>query len=392
MQAGGTRRVRHGGGGYSQAMTGAGTTRLRELAALFLRLGAIGFGGPAAHIALMQDEVVIRKKWLTRQRFLDLVGATNLIPGPNSTELAIHIGRDRAGWPGLVVAGAAFIAPAFVIVLALACLYARYGTTPAAESLLYAIAPVIIAVVVIALWQLSRTAVKSWLLAAIGGAVLVFYLAGVNELVLLAGAALVSLLQTLPLRATAGLAMPWLAQTAADPEVGLIRLFALFLKFGSIVFGSGYVLVAFLRADLVERLGWLSNEQLIDAVAIGQATPGPVFTTATFIGYLLAGVPGALLATLAIFLPSFLLVGLLNPLVTRMRESPTWGAALDGLNAAAVGLMAGVTVQLGRQALTDLFTIVLALGATAVILRWRPNSAWLVLTGALLGLGRLFFV
>jgi chromate transporter len=384
--------VRHGGGGYSQAMTGAGTTRLRELAALFLRLGAIGFGGPAAHIALMQDEVVIRKKWLTRQRFLDLVGATNLIPGPNSTELAIHIGRDRAGWPGLVVAGAAFIAPAFVIVLALACLYARYGTTPAAESLLYAIAPVIIAVVVIALWQLSRTAVKSWLLAAIGGAVLVFYLAGVNELVLLAGAALVSLLQTLPLRATAGLAMPWLAQTAADPEVGLIRLFALFLKFGSIVFGSGYVLVAFLRADLVERLGWLSNEQLIDAVAIGQATPGPVFTTATFIGYLLAGVPGALLATLAIFLPSFLLVGLLNPLVTRMRESPTWGAALDGLNAAAVGLMAGVTVQLGRQALTDLFTIVLALGATAVILRWRPNSAWLVLTGALLGLGRLFFV
>jgi chromate transporter len=373
-------------------MTGAGTTRLRELAALFLRLGAIGFGGPAAHIALMQDEVVIRKKWLTRQRFLDLVGATNLIPGPNSTELAIHIGRDRAGWPGLVVAGAAFIAPAFVIVLALACLYARYGTTPAAESLLYAIAPVIIAVVVIALWQLSRTAVKSWLLAAIGGAVLVFYLAGVNELVLLAGAAFVSLLQTLPLRATAGLAMPWLAQTAADPEVGLIRLFALFLKFGSIVFGSGYVLVAFLRADLVERLGWLSNEQLIDAVAIGQATPGPVFTTATFIGYLLAGVPGALLATLAIFLPSFLLVGLLNPLVTRMRESPTWGAALDGLNAAAVGLMAGVTVQLGRQALTDLFTIVLALGATAVILRWRPNSAWLVLTGALLGLGRLFFV
>lgn len=369
--------------------------RLWELARLFLRLGATAFGGPAAHVAMMHDEVVSRRKWLTEQRFLDLVGATNLIPGPNSTEMAIHVGLIRAGWPGLIVAGASFIVPAMLIVLGLAWAYVRFGSTPTAEALLYGIAPVVIAIVVRALAKLGRTAIKgSPLLLAVGVAALASYVAGLNELMLLFGAGLVVFL----VRAAAWLrtgrtysivplfvGSVFLAAVAERAPVDLWRLFLQFLKFGAVVYGSGYVLFAFLRGDLVDRLDWLTEQQLVDALAIGQLTPGPVFTTATFIGYLLGGTSGALLATLGIFLPGFAFVALLQPLVRRMRRSAWAGDLLDGVNIGAVGLMAGVTWQLGRQAIVDLPTALLAFAAMVILFRFSINSGWLVLAGAALG-------
>jgi chromate transporter len=316
-------------------------------------------------------------------------------PGPNSTELAIHIGRERAGWRGLLVAGSAFIAPAMVIVLALAWLYVEYGTTPASENVLYGIAPVVIAIIVDALWKLTRTAAKGPVLLVVGAVVFVFYLVGINELLLLGTAAVMTSMAANRHRITrAGLplvimAAPVLRVSApARSDEDLSRLFLLFLKFGSVVFGSGYVLLAFIRADLVSRLGWLTNEQLVDAVAIGQFTPGPVFTTATFIGYLVAGLTGAVLATVAIFLPSFLFVAALNPLIPKLRRSPWLAPALDGLNIASVGLMAGVTVQLGRAAILDPLTVVLAMASLLVIAQWKPNPAWLILAGAVVGLLR----
>jgi chromate transporter len=368
-------------------------SQLRELARLFLKLGTIGFGGPAVHIALMRQEVVERRRWLSEQHFLDLVGATNAIPGPNSTELAIHIGRERAGWKGLLVAGSAFIAPAAVIVLVLAWLYVEYGTSPAAENVLYGIAPVVIAIVADALWKLARVAAKGPVLSLLGAIVFGLYLWGVNEILLLAAAAVVASVMAngrrivgsgTPVIVAAASLFQWSAQPQAS--VDLSRLFLIFLKFGSVVFGSGYVLLAFIRADLVSRLGWLTNEQLVDAISIGQFTPGPVFTTATFIGYLVAGVAGALLATLAIFLPSFLLVAGLNPLIPKIRRSPWLGSGLDGLNIASVGLMAGVTLQLGRAGIVDPLTIALAAASFLVIARWKPNAAWLILAGAVVGL------
>jgi len=369
--------------------------RLWELARLFLRLGATAFGGPAAHVAMMHDEVVSRRKWLTEQRFLDLVGATNLIPGPNSTEMAIHVGLIRAGWPGLIVAGASFIVPAMLIVLGLAWAYVRFGSTPTAEALLYGIAPVVIAIVVRALAKLGRTAIKgSPLLLAVGVAALASYVAGLNELMLLFGAGLLVFL----VRAAAWLrtgrtysivplfvGSVLLAAVAERAPVDLWRLFLQFLKFGAVVYGSGYVLFAFLRGDLVDRLDWLTEQQLVDALAIGQLTPGPVFTTATFIGYLLGGTSGALLATLGIFLPGFAFVALLQPLVRRMRRSAWAGDLLDGVNIGAVGLMAGVTWQLGRQAIVDLPTALLAFAAMVILFRFSINSGWLVLAGAALG-------
>lgn len=377
-------------------LRGVRGSRLSELALLFLKLGTIGFGGPAAHISLMRQEVVDRRRWLSDQHFLDLVGATNVIPGPNSTELAIHIGRERAEWMGLIVAGSAFIAPAMVIVLVLAWLYVELGTTPAAENLLYGIAPVVVAIIAHALWKLGKTAAKDLPLTALGAAVFVSYLLGVNELLLLGVAAILASL-TANRRSILGggpqlivVASPmlhWAAVTRSDQD--LTQLFLLFLKFGAVVFGSGYVLLAFIRADLVSRLGWLTNEQLIDAVAIGQFTPGPVFTTATFIGYLVAGLPGALLATVGIFLPSFLFVAALNPLIPRIRRSPWLAPALDGLNTASVGLMAGVAVQLARVAIGDLLTAALALASLIAIVRLRLNPAWLILLGGAVGLVRL---
>ena len=366
---------------------------LTDLMRLFLKLGTIGFGGPAAHIALMRHEVVDRRKWLGEQHFLDLVGATNVIPGPNSTELAIHIGRERAGWKGLLVAGSAFIAPAMIIVLGLAWLYVEYGTTPAAENLIYGIAPVVIAIIVDALWKLAKVAAKGAAPLVLGALVFVFYLAGANELILLGAAAiLASVVANRHRIARAGMplfimAIPLVRWSAARPsDEDLPQLFLLFLKFGSVVFGSGYVLLAFIRADLVSRLGWLTNEQLVDAVAIGQFTPGPVFTTATFIGYLVGGFAGAVLATIAIFLPSFLFVAALNPVIPKIRRSPWLAPALDGLNMASVGLMAGVTVQLGQAAIIDPLTSALAVAAVLVMARWKPNPGWVILAGVAVGL------
>lgn len=342
---------------------------------------------------MMHDEVVTRRRWMSEQHFLDLVGATNLIPGPNSTEMAIHIGYDRAGRFGLIAAGACFILPATLIVGVLAWAYVTYGSTPQGEALLYGIKPVIIAIVLQALVRLGRTAIKGGLLAGIGLAALLLYLAGVNELlVLFGGGAVVLVLRTLAGR-SAGLALlpPFfvpalLERLVQDVPVSLGQLFWIFLKVGAVLYGSGYVLLAFLRSDLVMRLGWLTNQQLLDAIAIGQFTPGPVFTTATFIGYILAGVQGAVIATIGIFLPSFAFVAAVNPLIPRLRNSPVTGALLDGVNVAALGLMAGVTWQLARSAVIDLPTTILAVAAAAILFRFKVNSAWLVLAGGLVGL------
>ncbi len=367
---------------------------LAEVVRLFLKLGVLGFGGPAAHIAMMRDEVVRRRRWVDDARFLDLLGMTNLIPGPNSTEMAIHLGYVRAGWPGLLLGGACFIGPAVLIVLSLAWLYVRYGATPAAVGILYGVLPVIIAVVVQAMWALGRTAVKGPLLAAVGLAVLALALAGVNELALLfGGGALVMLARArrppaLAAGLAAMLALPGVALgqgVAAAAGVTLGTLFVTFLKIGATLYGSGYVLLAFLRNDFVYRLHWLTDRQLLDAIAVGQVTPGPVFTTATFLGYVLAGGPGAALATVAIFLPSFVFVALSHPLLPRIRGSRWASAFLDGVNVAALGLMAAVTLQLARSALVDSFTVVLAIAAAVLLILRGVNSAWLIVGGAAAG-------
>jgi chromate transporter len=369
------------------------------VARLFLKLGAIGFGGPAAHIALMEDEVVRRRRWLTREAFLDLLGATNLIPGPNSTEMAIHIGFVRAGWRGLVAGGVAFILPAALVTFALAVAYGRYGTLPAAGWLLYGVKPVIIAVVVQAVWGLARKAVATPLAAAVALVVLALSLRGVDEVALLFGAAValpaaralrrlggLRVLAPGGLLALGGVGVPTGATaTTVGSTVSLTHLGLVFLKVGSILFGSGYVLLAFLRPDLVERTGWLTDGELLDAVAVGQLTPGPVLTTATFVGYLVAGGRGALVATVAIFLPSFVLVALSNPLIPRLRRSAWAAAFLDGANAASVALMARVAWELGRSAIVDWATAALAVTAAILLLATRINSAWLVTGGAVVG-------
>ena len=370
--------------------------RLREVVLLFLKLGTIAFGGPAAHIAMMHQEVVRRRGWLDEQHFVDLVGATNLIPGPNSTELAIHLGYRRARWWGLVAAGVCFILPAFLIVLLLAWAYVRYGRTPAAGGLLYGIKPVVVAIICWALLSLIHTAIPGLLTGAVAVAALAAYLLGVNELLVLAAGALAVLLARAPAtwfgRGRLLVLLPILTADQvrfADPTAAqLTRLFLVFLKIGSVLYGSGYVLLAFLRGDLVVRLGWLTQSQLLDAVSIGQVTPGPVFTTATFVGYLVAGLPGAVLATIGIFLPSFVFVALLTRIVDRIRDRAWSAALLDGVNAAALALMAGVTVQLGRAALIDPLTV--ALGVAALLLLWRTriNSAWLIAAGAVVGAAR----
>ncbi|HKZ70706.1 MAG TPA: chromate efflux transporter [Anaerolineales bacterium] len=315
--------------------------RLSEVAALFLRLGLTAFGGPAAHIALMHTEVVKRRGWLTDQEFLDRVGATNLIPGPNSTEMAIHIGYLRAGWPGLVVGGACFILPATSIVMGLAWAYVRFGALPQVEGLLYGVKPVVVAIVAQAEWTLGRKAVKGLLTGIVGIAALMLYFLDVNEIALLFAGGLVVMvaanLSRLRKSSTPLYLLPFvgtsLAALAATP-FSLPILFITFLKIGAVLYGSGYVLLAFLRADFVARLGWLTESQLLDAVAVGQVTPGPVFTTATFIGYILGGVPGALLATIGIFLPAFVVVAVSNPLIPRLRRSVWVSSLLDGVNAA----------------------------------------------------------
>jgi chromate transporter len=376
---------------------GTGSSRrgvLRELALLFLKLGTIAFGGPAAHIAMMEDEVVTRRRWLTRQDFLDLVGATNLIPGPNSTELAIHVGHRRAGFAGLVVAGVSFILPAALIVGVFAWMYVRFGSLPAAEGVLYGVKPVVIAVVAQAVWRLGRDAVKTTFLAAIAVAAATAVFLGLHELAVLALAAAAALLAPARrLERSARLAMPvplapLLPAAAAPAAMGaaLGPIFLVFLKIGSVLFGSGYVLLAFLQSELVERRHWIDSTQLLDATAVGQVTPGPVFTTATFIGYLLAGPEGALAATLGIFLPAFVFVAASAPFIPRLRRSPLAARALDGLNVGSLALMAVVTARLGTDAIRDLWTGALALVAAVLLFRYRINSAWLILAGAAMGL------
>jgi chromate transporter len=369
---------------------------LRELATTFLKLGTTAFGGPAAHIALMREEVVLRRRWLTEQQFLDLIGATNLIPGPNSTEMAIHVGHARAGWRGLLVAGACFILPATAIVWAIAWIYVGLGKLPAAQSIFYGIKPVVIAIVVRALWSLARTAARSVWLAALGAAAVVAVLFDVNEVLVLVLAGTIAGLATMTRTRAAvlGPSISWTsllsggaaAGVAAASAVSIGRLFLVFLKAGALLFGSGYVLLAFLRADLVSRLGWLTEQQLLDAIAVGQVTPGPVFTTATFIGYVLAGHQGAAVATAGIFLPAFVYVAASAPLLPRLRRSQVAAAVLDGVNVASLALMLVVTWRLGRAALADPLTIGIALASGAILVLTKLNSAWLVLAGAILGL------
>jgi chromate transporter len=366
-------------------------TSLLELARLFGRLGTTAFGGPAAHIAMMRDEVVRRRGWLTDERFLDLLGAANLIPGPNSTELAIHIGWARRRWAGLVVAGASFILPAALLTGALAWAYVRFGRLPEVGWLLWGVKPVVLAVVAQAIWNLARTAARTRLLRVVTLAAVVAAAVGVNEIaVLLAGGAITAAARAW--RSTRGAPLKQLLPVAplaagAAPAVGLSALFWTFVKIGSLLFGSGYVLLAFLRADLVQRLHWLTEGQLIDSVAAGQITPGPVFTTATFVGYLVAGPGGALVATLGIFLPAFVFVALSGPLVPKLRASPTAGAFLDGVNAASLALMAVVAAQLAHAAIVDVPTAIMAAVSAVVLVRYAPNASWLVLAGAAVGLG-----
>jgi chromate transporter len=380
----------------------------REVAAVFLRLGATAFGGPAAHIGMFRQELVVRRKWVTDEHFLDLLGAVNLIPGPNSTEMAIHLGFVRAGWLGLLAAGFCFILPAFVMVLVLAVLYSQYGSTPAADALLYGIKPVIIAIVAQAVYGLMPKAFKAPGLWLTGIGVILLYFLGLNELILLfgGGAAYVigmrliekrrsGIMALLPLalypskmlHPSAVLNAPLLLQAAQTAvPVSLGALFLSFLKIGGLLYGGGYVLLAFLRGDFVDAYGWITNQQLLDAVAVGQFTPGPLFTTATFVGYLIAGFPGAVVATIGIFLPSFIFVAITNPLIPKMRQSKLFSAFLDGVNAAAVGLMAAVTVELGADALIDPLTVGLAIAALVLLIRFKINATWLILAGGVIGL------
>ncbi len=369
--------------------------RLKEVARLFLKLGFTAFGGPAVHVALMHNEIVVKRKWLSEQEFLDLLGATNLIPGPNSTEMAIHVGFVQAGWPGLILAGMCFITPAMFMVLGLAWVYVRFGSTPQAQDLLYGLKPVVIAIIAQAIWSLGRRATKTVFLGICGLIILVaYFLLPSSELLLLFGGGLAIMVlenvRRLRKASLPNVSIPaWLGLSslpAAVTAFSLPVLFLTFLKIGAILYGSGYVLLAFLRADFVQRLGWLTDKQLIDAIAVGQVTPGPLSTSATFIGYLLGGVPGALLATLGIFLPSFIFVALSNPLIPRMRNSVWVGSFLDGVNVASLALMAAVTIQLGQASLVDLPTVLIALIALGLLLRFKINTTWLMAGGALAGL------
>ena len=415
-------------------------TSLRELCALFVRLGATAFGGPAVHLSLMHREVVERRKWIDEQRFLDLLSATNLIPGPNSTEMALHIGWQRRGFWGLVTAGLSFIVPAMLITLGLAVIYVRYGRVPGVSSLLYGIKPVMLAVVLAAVASLAKKALPGTTEKVLAGIGMVASLVGVHELMVLFGVGVLVVLaarlrsekespktvradsekesekesesdsqresekgskkesesdsesdsQNDSQNDSQGSLLPIfpsvpLALSASAKLVSLSSVFALFFKIGGVLYGSGYVLLAFLRADLVLRLGWLSESQLIDAIAVGQMTPGPVFTTATFVGYLLLGTWGALAATAGIFLPAFGLVAVSGPLIPRLRSLPSLGRFLDGVNVGSWALMVAVTLQLGKAALSDLPAVLVAVGSLLAILRFRTNSTFLLVAGALIG-------
>jgi chromate transporter len=376
---------------------------LAEVAGLFTRLSLTAFGGPAAHIAMMEDEVVRRRRWITREEFLDRLGAASLIPGPTSTEIVIYLGYLRAGWPGLIVAGVCFIVPAAVMVAGFAWAYVRFGGLPQSQRFLYGLKPVVIAMIAQALWKLCRTAVKTRFLGVAGIISVGAAAAGAGALVVLAGAGLVAGLRewwtsrrrermplvVLLLVAAAAPAVQFIifAAPSAQPHAaGLRGLFLYFVKIGSVLYGSGYVLLAFLQQDLVVRWHWLTSRQLLDAVAAGQITPGPLFTTATFIGYLLQGVPGAAVATVGIFVPAFVLCAVSGPVMPWLRKSRLAGAFLDGVNVASLALMALVTWELARSALVDALTVVTAMVSAVLLLRYRVHSGWLILGGVLWGL------
>jgi chromate transporter len=367
--------------------------RLKGLAGVFLKLGLIAFGGPAAHVAMMDDEVVKRRGWMTRDKLLDLLGVTSLIPGPSSTQLAIYIGYERAGFWGVVLAGTSFILPAMLMVWGLAAMYVRYQALPQVNWLLYGIKPVIIVIVVQALWKLGQKAVKDAWTAIAALCVIIAFALGANELILLLLAGLgVTLLKNIS--KGGGREIPLVlfpsilavTKPTAIASVSWVKVFFFFLKIGSVLYGGGYVLLAFLQRDLVERSHWLTSQQLLDAVAIGQVTPGPLFTTATFVGYLLAGNGGAIAGTLGIFLPSFILILAIGPWVAKIRSSPWASGFLDGVNAASVGLMAVVTYTLGRAAIVDGFATIICLLSTIALFRFKVNPIWLILGGGGVGI------
>lgn len=364
-------------------------TPLTSIARLFLKLGIIGFGGPAVHIALMEKEVVRKRSWMSPEHFLDLVGATNLIPGPNSTEMAMHIGHERAGWKGLVVAGCCFIFPAVLITAFFAWLYQQYGQLPTVQPFIYGIKPAIIAVIVSLMISLGRKALKNVELAVIGGLVAVAVLAGFNEIYVLFGGGLCGIILYLLKHAnkTVKGIFPFLPLQILNSEIdpSAFKLFLVFLKIGSILYGSGYVLFAFLDAELVAK-GLLTKQQLTDAIAVGQFTPGPVFSSATFIGWQIGGAAGAVAATIGIFLPSFLFVALLNPLIPRLRKSKMMSVFLDTVNVVSIAIILSVIVEIGRSAITDWRTITIALVSFAVTFSFKNlNTAFIILGGALFG-------
>jgi len=362
---------------------------LKELARLFSKLGITAFGGPAAHIAMMQREVVDRLGWMDHQHFLDLIGATNLIPGPNSTEMAIHIGYERGGWKGLLIAGCCFILPAVIITGFIAWLYQQYGQLQGVTAFVYGIKPAIIAIILSAVYPLARKAITNIEMAVIGVIVFVAVVAGVDEIYAMFGAGLITLLLFM-LRQSAGSIkgfVPVVLLQASAITGAQLRVFLIFLKIGAILYGSGYVLFAFLDHELVAK-GLLTRSQLIDAIAVGQFTPGPVFSSVTFIGWQMGGLGSAVLATIAIFLPSFLFVALLNPLVPRMRRSKMFSAFLNGVNVASIGIILAVCLSFGRETVTDWRTVLIAVLSLVVVFGFKKvNSALVVAGGALLGYG-----
>jgi chromate transporter len=369
---------------------------LREVVHVFLKLGTIGFGGPAAHIGMMRDEVVRRRQWLSDQEFLDLLGVAQLIPGPNSTEMTILLGARRAGWRGLILGGASFILPAMLIVMVFGWLYVRFGALPQMEWLLYGVKPVMVAIIAQAVWELSKKAVKGPLTLSVGVLALVLYALGASEIpLLIVGGLLVMVIQNRSRfrwrSASSALILggpltpiATAAQTAVPP-FSYWQLFWSFFKIGAVLYGSGYVLIAFMQGEFVQNLGWLTNQQLLDAIVVGQVTPGPLFTSATFVGYILGGVPGAVIATIAIFLPAFILVSIVRPFVPRLRQSPWFSGLLDGVNVVSLALIGGVTVGLARVSVIDPLTVAIAALTLVILLRFRVNSTWLVLGGALIG-------
>ena len=364
--------------------------RLSEVAKEFLRLGFIAYGGPAAHVAMMEEQFVRRRGWLTRERFLDLVGAVNLLPGPSSTELAIYLGEIRAGLAGLIIAGACFILPAAFLVTALAWAYLRFGAVPQVAGLLFGIKPVVVALVAQAVWNLGKTALRNAPLVALALIVVLLTMAGVPAIWLLIGAGLLWMKfregKRLAGNRTTLVAWFGFGSVSTGGSLAVLPVFFYFLKIGAVLVGSGYALLPVLRADLVVKLHWLSDSQLLDAVAVSQATPGPFFTVATFIGYFLAGWKGATLATLGMFLPAFFYVGVTSGFLPKLRKSPLAGAFLDGVNAAAVALMAFVGYQFGRAALVNIPAVILAVLSTVLVFRYKVNSSWLVLGGAASGI------